>query len=33
MPRYNPQAQMDGDDLSVFSRAKWSPPLALFRFL
>ena len=24
---------MDGDELSVFSRAKWSPPLALFRYL
>jgi hypothetical protein len=31
MPRYNTQAQMDGDELSVFTRAKWSPPLALFR--
>jgi hypothetical protein len=32
MPRYNKQAQMDGDELSVSSRAKWSPPLALFRY-
>ena len=31
MPRCNKQAQMDGDEPSVFSRAKWSPPLALVR--
>jgi len=33
MARYNKRAQMDGDELSVFSRAKWSPPLALLRYL
>jgi hypothetical protein len=33
IPRYNQQAQMDDDDLSVFSRVKWSPPLTLFRYL